>query len=73
MLSVQASNTRQVPLNPKTMTVKCPLCNRGKLIDATTHITFISIRTYPPPSCQSAQYFLKCPNCKKQIGISIKQ
>jgi len=57
----------------KTRPIKCPVCNKGKIIDVLKDIPYLSIRVYPPLLCDSAKYFVKCPKCGEQIGISIKQ
>jgi phage FluMu protein Com len=57
----------------KPRAIKCPMCSKGKLINAMTHYTFVNVRTHSPPFSHAVEYTLKCPSCKNQIGISINQ
>ncbi len=52
-------------------TVGCPVCNRGRLIDIARAGSSHLFMTHPPKSTEQAQWFVKCPVCKKQIGLSI--
>lgn len=57
----------------KTRSIRCPACKKGKILDAVIGVNNSVIKVYPPPQNHLAQYFVKCPNCKSQIGIESKQ
>ena len=61
----------RIATSMETRVIKCPVCNR-RLINALKSISALSVRTYPPHSYQGAECFLKCHNCKNEIGISIE-
>jgi len=63
--------TRPPPI--LTRPIICPVCTKGKLMDAPKHIPPWRIHTYTPPMNPNAQGFVKCKICKEQIGISIDQ
>ena len=56
----------------QTRSILCPVCARGKLIKEADDGGASGVSTYPPTLHHRAKYFVKCPVCKSQIGISLK-
>lgn len=54
-------------------TIKCPVCGSGKLLSASKQADLSALHLYPPEKTEYADWFLKCPLCRKQIGIAIKK
>lgn len=54
-------------------TIKCPLCRDGRLLDAAEHADLGTLHLYPPTRCAGAEWFVKCPACRQQIGIAVKK
>lgn len=53
--------------------IRCPLCHEGRLLDASEHTDIQALALYPPDKSQDAEWFVKCPVCKHQIGMAIKK
>lgn len=51
--------------------VHCPLCHKGRVVDIAAEIDLSRVKIYGPPQADKAQFFLKCPKCGQQIGISL--
>ena len=52
--------------------VYCPLCSKGRIIDAATTANLSCITLYSPLQADLADWFSKCPKCGEQIGLSFK-
>lgn len=59
-------------MNSKTIGVRCPLCLTGRIIDASEKTDKKKIITYKPDEANKAEWFVKCPKCKNQIGLGFK-
>jgi len=57
-------------VHDKIRSILCPVCARGKLIKEADDGSSSGVSTCPPPSHHRAKYFVKCPICRNQIGIS---
>ena len=55
----------------KSQPLRCPLCERGRVIDAGPRASVSQFTLYGPQYIQNAQLIAKCPNCGNQIGISM--
>lgn len=53
--------------------ILCPLCGKGRIIDAAAHIGTDRLLLYGPESEDGAELFIKCPKCGRQVGIAIKK
>ncbi len=53
--------------------IKCPLCREGHLLDASEHTDLHALALYPPDKADHAELFVKCPVCKRQIGLAIRK
>lgn len=51
--------------------ILCPLCLKGRVIDAASNIDISKVKLYGPHQEDKAQFFSKCPKCGEQIGISV--
>ena len=51
--------------------IRCPICQRGRLLNAAEHTDHRSLRLFRPEQADRAQWFSKCPKCGQQIGIAI--
>ena len=51
--------------------IRCPICQRGRLLNAAEHTDLRSLRLFRPEQADRAQWFSKCPKCGQQIGIAI--
>lgn len=49
---------------------RCPVCGRGRILDEVDSPETIHALLLKPEDAGQADWFLKCPNCKKQIGVS---
>lgn len=59
-------------LNSKTIGIKCPVCLTGRIIDAFKKTDKDKIIIYNPKEMDRAEWFVKCPKCKNQIGIGFR-
>lgn len=57
----------------KTHAVRCPVCGRGRVIDAAAGVDLGRLRLYGPEQADKAELFSKCPKCGLQIGISFEK
>lgn len=57
----------------RTRAVRCPVCGRGRVIDASADIDPRRLRLYGPEHADKAELFSKCPKCGLQIGISFEK
>ena len=55
----------------KSQPLRCPLCERGRVIDAGPRASVSQFTLYGPQYVQHAQLIAKCPNCGNQIGITL--
>ncbi len=53
----------------KTKSIKCPVCGNGKILKVKDSVRLTELTIYLPNEIHKAKYFVKCPCCKKQIGI----
>ena len=51
--------------------LRCPSGDGGRLADLADGVDQSRFILYGPHQTQNAQFFLKCPRCKLQIGISV--
>ena len=51
--------------------IRCPICQRGRLLNAAEHTDLRSLQLFRPEQADRAQWFSKCPKCGQQIGIAI--
>jgi hypothetical protein len=47
----------------------CPLCRKGRVIDA-AQTDASRLKLYGPRQSEKANLFSKCPKCGEQIGIA---
>lgn len=59
-------------MNSNTTVIRCPSCFKGRIIDASEKTDKRKITTYKPDEADKAEWFVKCPNCKNQIGLAFK-
>ena len=50
--------------------IMCPLCYKGRVIDAAKHTDLSRLKLYAPLHAHKAEWFSKCPKCRQQIGMS---
>ena len=53
-----------------TRTVYCPICHKGRIMDAAAQTDIRALRLYGPRQAAKAEWFAKCPKCGAQIGIT---
>lgn len=51
--------------------IRCPIYRRGRLIDVVTTVASYTLETHPSKNMEQSQWFVKCPICKRRIGLSI--
>lgn len=56
----------------ETRSIRCPLCHRGRLIDAAPHTDLSTLQLFGPRHADKAEWFAKCPKCGAQIGIKFQ-
>lgn len=59
-------------MKTNTIRITCPVCRRGRLIDAVDEASAARTRLYDPQHLDKAEWIVKCPKCGNQIGISSK-
>lgn len=62
-------------MNPKFKRRKpilCPLCMKGRIIDAADESNASHITLYGPHQSDLADWFSKCPKCGEQIGLTFR-
>ena len=57
----------------RTHAVRCPVCGKGRVIDAAADVYTGRLRLYGPEHADKAELFSKCPKCGLQIGISFEK
>lgn len=57
----------------KNRAVFCPVCGKGRVIDAAAGTNPAQLRLYGPGQAEKAELFSKCPKCGVQVGISIEK
>lgn len=60
------NNTTQLKI------IRCPHCFSGRLLDASPKAA-AELKLYPPSQADKADWFVKCPVCKSQIGIEVRK
>jgi len=58
--------------NTELRSIRCPICRRGRLVDVVIPAAY-TLETHPPKNMEQSQWFVKCPVCKRQIGLSIQE
>lgn len=48
----------------------CPVCGRGHVLDESQKPGAFHAILYKPEDAQYADWFVKCPDCRNQIGVS---
>ena len=56
-----------------TQAVRCPLCRKGRIIDAASGTDVSRLRLYSPRQARKAEWFAKCPKCGEQIGLTFQK
>lgn len=59
-----------MPMKPNTIRIICPVCGRGRLLDAVNSASAAKIKLYGPRHLDKAEWIAKCPKCGNLIGIS---
>ncbi len=54
----------------ETQAIRCPLCHKGRIIDAASGTDASKLHLYGPQQHGKAEWFSKCPKCGEQIGLS---
>ena len=49
---------------------RCPVSKKGRIMDEREKEGAARAILYKPEDAENADWFLKCPNCKNQIGVS---
>jgi len=57
----------------RTRSIKCPICGKGKLMDASKTINPKMIRLFKPEESNKAECFVKCPKCGSQVGFAVEK
>ncbi len=55
---------------PEVVKLRCPLCGRGHLLDEAKRPGTVHAILHKPEEADRASWFLKCPACHNQIGVS---
>lgn len=50
-------------------TIYCPVCHRGRILDAASQTDPAHLRLFGPRQSAKAEWFTKCPKCGAQIGM----
>lgn len=53
--------------------IKCPVCGSGRLLSASKQADLRVLHLYPPDKNENADWFVKCPVCRQQIGMAMKR
>ena len=56
----------------RTHAVRCPVCGKGRVIDAAADVDPGRLHLYGPEHADKAELFSKCPKCGLQIGIGFR-
>lgn len=57
----------------ETQVIRCPLCHKGRIIDAASGTDVSRLHLYGPRQHRKAEWFSKCPKCGEQIGITFQK
>lgn len=57
-------------MKSNTVHILCPVCGRGRLLDAVDQASAAKLRLYTPRQLAKAVWITKCPKCGNQIGIA---
>jgi len=49
--------------------VKCPVCLTGKILIEKNTLHNTKLQVYSTENLDKAEWFVKCPKCKNQIGL----
>lgn len=60
-------------MTANTIHILCPVCGKGRLLDAVNRASAAKLHLYGPRQLAKAQWIAKCPKCGNQIGISPTQ
>ena len=60
----------EAQMKDKMVHVRCPVCGRGRLLDAVDQVSAAKLRLYGPRQLAKALWIVKCPKCGTQIGIA---
>lgn len=53
--------------------LKCPVCQEGRILNVPEGTDTRKISLYPPEQSHLAEWFVKCPVCKRQIGAATRK
>ena len=53
--------------------IRCPVCQKGRLLDAAPWVDLTQLHLYRPDHASHADFFSKCPKCGAQIGFTFKK
>ena len=59
--------------NCDSMGIKCPICSKGKLLIAANTANIDRLEFCSTKDENKAEWFLKCPRCRNQVGFRIKE
>ena len=54
-------------------TIYCPVCHRGRILDAASQTDPAHLRLFGPRQSAKAEWFTKCPKCGAQIGMIFRR
>lgn len=60
-------------MRENTVHIRCPVCSKGRLLDAVDQASAAKLRLYGPRQLAKALWIVKCPKCGTQIGIAPAQ
>lgn len=52
--------------------IRCPVCLNGKILIEKNTLHDSKLQIYSPNDAENAEWFVKCPKCKNQIGLGFK-
>ena len=61
-----------IPMKDVNIHILCPICGRGRLMDAASSASAAKLSLYGPQQLNKAEWIVKCPKCRNQIGIASK-
>lgn len=59
-------------MKASTIRIICPICGKGRLLDAVDDTCAAKLELYGPRHLNKAEWIAKCPKCGNLIGISYK-
>lgn len=70
---IEIREKRQMtPMKEIKIHILCPICGRGRLMDAVSNTSAAKLSLYGPQQLSKAEWIIKCPKCGNQIGIASK-